>query len=204
MTDSVGRPRATRQYSEDRRQELLAATMSCLARLGPRATTGREICRQAGVSHGLLRHYFANPENLLLETYQQLCDQSLARLEEELNSPSDNPWTTMERLFGVLFAEKWVNSDTMGAWIAFWNLVHCNQDFAQIQEAYRQKLLQLLDDALKHLPPNPGGLPREQSVAILAAVIGGLWLDFSLRPNRLSRDRALELCSQALQQIAPA
>lgn len=27
--------------------------------------TGREICRQAGVSHGLLRHYFQKPDNLL-------------------------------------------------------------------------------------------------------------------------------------------
>ena len=63
------RRRASRQAPDVRRHDLLAATINCLARLGPRGTTGREICRQAGVSHGLLRHYFADPENLLLETY---------------------------------------------------------------------------------------------------------------------------------------
>jgi len=203
MTASAGKPRVTRQYSEDRRQELLAVTLSCLAKLGPRATTGREICRQAGVSHGLLRHYFDNPENLLLETYQQLCDQSLERLERELHTPSDDPWITMERFFEVMFADEATNSDTMGAWIAFWNLVHCNQDFAQIQEAYSQKLRQVLHDALKRLPPNPAGPAQEDSVAILYAIIGGLWLDFSLKPNRLTRDRALELSRLALRQIAP-
>ena len=65
------RRRVRRQAPTVRRQDLLAVTISCLARLGARGTTGREICRQAGVSHGLLRHYFKNPENLLLETYQE-------------------------------------------------------------------------------------------------------------------------------------
>jgi AcrR family transcriptional regulator len=71
------RPRVRRQPPAERRQELLAATVTCLARLGPRGATGREICREAGVSHGLLRHYFANPDNLLLETYRMLWTQYL-------------------------------------------------------------------------------------------------------------------------------
>lgn len=203
MAEPVSKPRGQRQYSEDRRKELLAVTISCLARLGPRATTGREICRQAGVSHGLLRHYFDNPENLLLETYQQLCDHFLERFEQELKSPSDDPWAAMDRFFAVLFSEEWASSDILGAWMAFWTLVRSNEDFAEVGEVYNRKLKRLLDDALSRLPPYPGGLPREDSIAILSAVMDGLWLDFCLSPSRLSRDRALELCSLTLRQIAP-
>lgn len=203
MAEPVSKPRGQRQYSEDRRKELLAVTISCLARLGPRGTTGREICRQAGVSHGLLRHYFDNPENLLLETYQQLCDHFLERFEQELNAPSDDPWENMDRFFAVLFSEEWASSDILGAWMAFWTLVRSNEEFAEVGEAYNRKLKQLLNNALARIPPQPHGIAREDSIAILSAVMDGLWLDYCLSPSRLSRDRALELCSLTLRQIAP-
>jgi AcrR family transcriptional regulator len=203
MTVAVTTPRQPRQDAEDRRQELLAATISCLARLGPKATSGREICRQAGVSHGLLRHYFDNPETLLLEAYQQLCDQFLERFEHEMNAPSDDPWEAMDRFFAVLFSEEWSNSDVLGAWMAFWTLVRTNEEFAEASESFNRRLRTLLDTAFSRLPPSPGGIARGDAVAILSAVMDGLWLDFCLSPSRLSRERALDLCSLTLRQIAP-
>jgi TetR/AcrR family transcriptional regulator, transcriptional repressor of bet genes len=195
--------RTPRHDAEDRRKELLAAAITCLARLGPRATTGREICRQAGVSHGLLRHYFANPDTLLLETYQQLCDHFLERFEEQLLAPPDDPWAALDRFFAVLFSEEWAGSEMLGAWMAFWTLVHSNPEFAEVGDAYNRRLRALLDTACARLPPRPGGIARADSIAILSAVMDGLWLDFCLAPSRLSRQRALELCSLTLRQVAP-
>ncbi|WEK46523.1 MAG: hypothetical protein P0Y56_16175 [Candidatus Andeanibacterium colombiense] len=67
---------------------MLEATKACLVRLGPRATTGHEICRQAGGSHGLLRHYSDNADNLPLETYRTMGDDFLTRFEQELAAPA--------------------------------------------------------------------------------------------------------------------
>lgn len=195
--------RSPRQDAEDRRQELLQVTISCLARLGPKATTGREICRQAGVSHGLLRHYFDNPENLLLETYQQLSDHFLERFEQELLASSDDPWEAMDRFFAVLFSEEWSSSDVLGAWMAFWTLVRTNDEFAEASEAFNRRLRALLGAAFDRLPSQPGGIARDDAIAILSAVMDGLWLDFCLSPSRLSRERALELCSLTLRRVAP-
>ncbi len=202
MAGATTKSRTQRQFAEDRRQELLEVTISCLARLGPRATTGREICRQAGVSHGLLRHYFDNPGNLLLETYQQLCDRFLERFEQELLAPSGDPWEALDRFFAVLFSEEWASSEVLGAWMAFWNLVRTNDEFAEVGEAYNRQLKVLLDNAFARLPATPGALARADAIAILSAVMDGLWLDFCLSPSRLSRERALELCSLTLRQVA--
>lgn len=196
------RPRARRQAPEDRRQDLLAVTISCLARLGPRATTGREICRQAGVSHGLLRHYFNNPDNLLLETYQQLCDHFLVRFEQELAEPERDPWAALDRFFAVLFTDQWASSDILRAWMAFWSLVHTNEEFAEVSEAYNQRLRALLHAALGRLP-RPAGLSADDATVVLSAVMDGLWLDHCLSPTRLSRERALALCSRTLRQLVP-
>jgi AcrR family transcriptional regulator len=197
------RRRARRQSPDVRRQDLLAVTISCLARLGPRGTTGREICRQAGVSHGLLRHYFSNPENLLLETYQELCDSFIQRFAEELQSSEPDPWEALDRFFAVLFSDQWASSEILGAWMAFWALVRTRPEFAEVGDHFNGKLRALLTEAVSRLPARPGRLPITDVAALLSAVMDGLWLDFCLSPTRLPRDRALELCSLALRQLVP-
>ena len=203
--EAPARPRARRrtirQAPDVRRQDLLDVTVSCLARLGPRGATGREICRQAGVSHGLLRHYFSNPDNLLLETYQELCDRMIQRFEEELAIPRDDAWETIDRFFAVLFSEQWSNSEMLGAWIAFWTLVRSNEEFAQVSEDYNRRVRDMLIAAAARLPRGP--LPLEDLAALLSAVMDGLWLDFCLSPERLSRERAMALGRLALRRLAP-
>ena len=196
------RRRAARQAPEVRRQDLLKVTIECLARLGPRGTTGREICRQAGVSHGLLRHYFTNPENLLLETYQQVCDDFIARFEQEMAAPHPDPWEALDSFFAVLFSEEWASAEMLGAWMAFWTLVRSNADFARTSEAFNRRLRELLRTAVSRLPAAER-LPDAEVAAILSAVMDGLWLDYCLSPDRLPREDALALCSKTLRQLVP-
>ncbi|WP_156680697.1 TetR family transcriptional regulator C-terminal domain-containing protein [Sphingomonas profundi] len=199
MTRILARP--ARQAPELRRRDLLEVTMRCLAELGPRGATGREICRRAGVSHGLLRHYFVNPENLLLETYQQLCDHFIARFEAALAEPALDPWAAFDRFFAVLFFDDWASKDILGAWIAFWTLVRGNADFAGVSESYNDRLRALLTSALRRLPGDRP-MPDRQAVPILSAVMDGIWLDFCLAPDRLPPEQALALCNAALRRIA--
>lgn len=195
------RRRASRQAPEVRRQDLLAVTISCLARLGPRGTTGREICRQAGVSHGLLRHYFTNPSNLLLETYQELCDNFIARFQQELEVPHPDPWEGLDSFFAVLFSDEWASSDILGAWMAFWTLVRTDDDFRRTSEAFNDRLKDLLMAGVARLPA--ARIPNTDVAAILSAVMDGLWLEFCLSPRRLPREQALALCSLTLRQLVP-
>jgi TetR/AcrR family transcriptional repressor of bet genes len=202
MADALQpRRRASRQAPDVRRQDLLAVTISCLARLGPRGTTGREICRQAGVSHGLLRHYFTNPSNLLLETYQDLCDNFIARFEQELEFPHDDPWAGLDHFFAVLFSDEWASSEILGAWMAFWTLVRTDEEFARASENFNGRLRGLLQTAVSRLPA--ARIPSADVAAILSATMDGLWLDYCLSPERLPRARALALCSMTLRQLVP-
>jgi TetR/AcrR family transcriptional repressor of bet genes len=196
------RRRASRQAPDVRRHDLLAATINCLARLGPRGATGREICRQAGVSHGLLRHYFTDPENLLLETYLELCNTFIARFAEELRAPDPDPWKALDSFFAVLFSDEWASFDILGAWLAFWTLVRNNQDFAKVSEDFNRRLRELLQAGVARLP-TAGRIPHADVAAILSAVMDGLWLEYCLSPDRLPRERAIELCSLTLRRLVP-
>ncbi len=165
---------------------------------------GAKSRRQGGVSHGLLRHYFVNPDNLLLETYQQLCDHFLARFEAELLTPGADPWEALDHFFSRCCFR--TNGRVRTYWARgwrFWTLVRSNGEFAEVSEDYNRRLRALLDTAFSRLPHKRDGLAREDAIPILSAVMDGLWLDYCLSPSRLSRERALALCSLTLRQIAP-
>jgi AcrR family transcriptional regulator len=200
--DALHSGRRRRQPPAERRQDILAAAVKCLARLGPRGATGREICREAGVSHGLLRHYFDNPDNLLLETYQTLCDQCLDAIEADMAPFADAPWEAIQRIFGELIADRWASPDVLGAWTAFWTLVGTHEEFAAVSAGFYQRLRGLLERAANQLPETERtAMPIEDAIVILLAMMDGLWLEFCLAPQRTSRERAVELFGIAARRI---
>lgn len=189
-----------RQDSALRRQDLLSVTLTCLAELGPRGTTGREICRRAGVSHGLLRHYFRNPQNLLLETYEALCNRFIERFEALLGEADSDPWHTFDRFFAELFSDDWASPELLGAWQAFWTMVRSEPAFAAKNEQFNDRLRALLGSAILRLP-NRGAMPLDEAVAVVSALMDGFWLDMCLAPKRTQRERALGLCKSAIKTL---
>ena len=67
---------------ELRRQELLAATWRVIARTGIVRVTTREIAREAGVSTGVLAHYFADKEELLAAALRLSHQRVYTRIRE--------------------------------------------------------------------------------------------------------------------------
>ena len=60
----------TRKSADTRRDALIAATARCLSTRGADGTSVRAICLEAGVSAGLLRHYFDGIDALVDATYR--------------------------------------------------------------------------------------------------------------------------------------
>ena len=189
--------RVKRESPLVRRKDLLDATVSCLARLGPRGTTGREICRQAGVSHGLLRHYFRNPDNLLFETYEQLCDDMLAHVEAVVAPFEADPWQALHQFFVAVFSDDWASPDIIGAWMVFWQQVRCRDDFAAVSH-------RLLERIVDRVPPHLDRPALADAIAILSAVLDGLWIEYYLSDTRTPHGRCIALCDQAARQLFAA
>jgi TetR/AcrR family transcriptional regulator, transcriptional repressor of bet genes len=199
------KPRVRRESPLVRRGDLLAATVSCLARLGPRGTTGREICRQAGVSHGLLRHYFRNPDNLLLETYEQLCEDMLAHLEAVAAPFAADPWDALHRYFVAVFSDEWASPEIIGAWMVFWQQARSREDFAAVSDAFNVRQRELLERLIACLPvpaaASSPSLPLADAIALLSAVLDGLWIEYYLSDTRTPRARCVALCEAAARRL---
>lgn len=75
-----------REDEETRRAALIRATLDCIAEGGPQAATVRAIALKAGVTPGLIRHYFDTKEELIAAAHETLMttltEASAARLDE--------------------------------------------------------------------------------------------------------------------------
>lgn len=195
------RPRRRRASPLVRRADLVAATVNCLARLGAKGATGREICRQAGVSHGLLRHYFRNPDNLLLETYEQLCEDMLAQLEAAAMPYAADPSEALHRYFVAVFSDDWAGPDIIGAWMVFWQQARSRADFAAVSDSFNMRQRALLERLVAALPARADALPMADAIALLSAVLDGLWIEYYLSDQRTPRERCIALCDAAVRHL---
>jgi AcrR family transcriptional regulator len=93
----------------ERREALLSAAMRVLDRDGMRGLTYRSVAREAGVSHGLVRHHFGSRDALIHEAVLDLAERSLqsTRLEsgtgrlEDLGAGTSRMVTDAQNLPGV-------------------------------------------------------------------------------------------------------
>jgi AcrR family transcriptional regulator len=58
-------PKVNEAYLQARRQQLLDAAMACFSRKGFQETTMQDISREAGVSYGVLYHYFRSKDEII-------------------------------------------------------------------------------------------------------------------------------------------
>ena len=73
-------PRFRRYSSETRAAMLVDASLVCLARGGILDFTIDSICREAGVSRGLITHHFGSKDGLLAAVYATMHDRLLSTI----------------------------------------------------------------------------------------------------------------------------
>ena len=76
---SESRRSFTREDPDSRKEALIRATLSLMAEAGPSAATVRAIADEAGISQGMIRHYFSTKAELVNAAYEvYMADQIAA------------------------------------------------------------------------------------------------------------------------------
>lgn len=185
----TGERRKFRREGEERRRDaLIAAALDLVAEAGPQAATVRAIADRAGVTPGLIRHYFESKEELTRAAYRALMDRMNGANEAVLETAPPAPEARLAAFVVASLRPPVVDPVAFGLWAGFIHKVHSDADIRAVHEAtylgYRDRL-QLLIAAL------PGAadaaLLRHQAIAC-NAVIDGLWLEGSALPEAFGPD----------------
>jgi TetR/AcrR family transcriptional regulator, repressor for neighboring sulfatase len=99
-----------RRTPDQARAEILDAATGVIAERGPDGTSLRQVADAAGVTHGLVAHYFGTYQGLVRAVLQRAIEQQRARIRERMRAEGGIPYATtvMDLLFATLADERYV------------------------------------------------------------------------------------------------
>jgi len=194
-----------REGEEARRAALIRATLDCIAEGGPQAATVRAIALKAGVTQGLIRHYFATKEELIAAAHETLMsgltEASTARLDELPGNP-------LARLAGFVanaVSPPVADPRAMALWAASMQLVPRDAAMRAVHEttylAFRDRLEGMIAEALiaAGKPPRAG---ETRALAIAGnALLDGLWIEASLLPEHFAPGEMKTIAIKAFERL---
>jgi betaine-aldehyde dehydrogenase len=159
-----------------RREQLIEMTIDSLADVGYVESTLTRIGKRAGVSAGLVAHYFADKDGLLEATFRTLVARLGARARARLRQ-AHTPRGRVQAIIDANLAAEEFDRRTGTAWLAFWGQVPHVERLRRVQHVYQRRMLSNLRHALRSL------LDAEEAsslAAMIAAMIDGVWLRAAL------------------------
>jgi AcrR family transcriptional regulator len=190
----------TRESAGTRRADLIEATAAVLAEQGLAGTNVRAICAKAGVSPGLLRHYFDGIDDLVAATYRATSDRMDAIFAEAVEAAGDDPRARLSAYLTASFRPPVTDPELLGAWTAFWALARSDVRMARIHAesyaGYRERLGALLVTC--------GATDAGRLAILLTAMVDGLWLELSLDAESFGAEAAAAMVEQAVNRLVPS
>lgn len=188
-----------RRESEDKRRlALISATLALAAEGGARAATVRAIAERAGVTAGLIRHYFQSKENLVAESFRhhmlRMNDDSLAVLAY---APKD-PLARLAAFIAASMRPPVLDRDAVVRWASFLQETRDNPVMLDIHRqtylAYRDQLQALIAD----LPGERSPDDLRQLAIAANAVIDGLWIEGGTLPDAFARGELVRIALRSI------
>ncbi len=178
-----------RREGEDlRRNELVDATLASIAELGMERTTVREIAIRAGVTPGLIRHYFSGKDELVQAAYRQYVEQLAAYAEKAVAVAGDDPVAKLAAFITGTLSPPVVDQTSLSLWAGFIGTVRTHAAMAEDVHRegyahYRALAETLINEALAAKGRKTARAECARLGIMLNALIDGLWLEGSLSPN---------------------
>lgn len=183
-----------------RKQQLINATLESVAEYGLQNTTIITISKIAGLSSGIISHYFGGKQGLIEATVKYLLEQlKLALLERVSKQP---PLSTVERLKMVIeanFTQLQRSAPATKTWLSFWAQAMHQPDLARLQHINSKRLYSNLLYSFRQLVTDEIAVIASKQTA---AMIDGFWLRSALSQNPEEKFKQAEkLCKKFIDDL---
>ncbi|MCY1291813.1 HTH-type transcriptional regulator BetI [compost metagenome] len=137
----------------------------------------RQIAIRAGVTAGLVRHYFESKDQMVAEAYRAV----IASLTDKASQVEGDPETRLRDFIAINLTEPVADSRSISLWAAFISQVRVDPVLAEIHRegylAFRNTLQELLADFLAAKgKPADAETCRAFAIAI-NGLVDGLWVE---------------------------
>ncbi|MDD8058076.1 MULTISPECIES: transcriptional regulator BetI [Shewanella] len=163
-----------------RQQQLIDATLMSVERHGLQHTTINTISGLAGMSSGIISHYFGGKQGLIEATLKFLLEELKQAL---LAKTSGKTLTAAQRLSIIVeanFTELQRSNAATKTWLSFWSQAMHDPGLARLQNINNHRLYSNLLYSFKQLLPKAEAVNAAKQTA---AIIDGFWLRSALSNN---------------------
>jgi TetR/AcrR family transcriptional repressor of bet genes len=186
-----------------RRSQLIAATLEAVDQVGMGDASIAYIARLAGVSNGIISHYFKDKNGLLDATMRHLMlALSTAVHARRAALEDDSPRAHLRAMIDGNFDDSQVNGPAIKTWLAFWASSMHQPSLRRLQRVNDHRLDSNLCCQFRRVLPVPQARAASRG---LAALIDGLWLRGALSGGSFDTQQAIQIAYDYLdQQLAKA
>lgn len=170
-----------------RREQLIRATFETIDEVGLADATVATIARRAGLSTGIVAHYFGDKDGLLNAAMRQILRELKAAVAGFRSCCGDDARAQLRAIVDGNFDDSQTNGTAMRVWLTFWAASMHQPELARLQRANDQRLFSNLCHQFKRELPHAQARLAARG---LAAMIDGLWLRGSLVGGRFNADTA--------------
>jgi len=183
-----------------RREQLIRATFQTIDEIGMADATVATIAKKAGLSSGIVAHYFGDKDGLLNAAMRQILRELKEAVARYRADVGDDPREQLRAIVDGNFDDSQISSAAMKAWLAFWASSMHQPMLYRLQQVSSRRLLSNIVYEFQR------ALSREEAQEAaygLAALIDGLWLRAALSGKPLDKARAETLAEHFISQYLP-
>lgn len=182
-----------RLSQDDRRRALLEATLDCIAEGGLSAASARRIAQRAGVTAGLIRHYFGSKDEMVLQAYAYFMGQLTEQASDVAGTSGGTANHALAWFVAANLRRPNLSARKVSLWASFIGRAERSADYAAIHRDSYREFLEILE-AMIHPVLTAHGRPADRETCrshaiALNGLIDGLWLEASLDHGLHNPDR---------------
>ena len=190
---------------EQRRGQLIAATMKCIARKGMSSTSIGDVAQEAGLSQGIVNLHFESKDNLLTETLRHLADDYKTRFNKALESSGPDAAGRLLAVMQLDLRPGVIDRQKIAVWFAFWGEVKsrptyrriCNEQDRYYDEVVASLCTEIIADG------NYKNINAASVATALTSITNGMWLSYLISPRAFDRDHAMRAITDLLRRYFP-
>jgi len=177
-----------------RKQQLINAALESVAQYGLQNTTIITISRIAGLSSGIISHYFGGKQGLIEATVKHLLEELKVALLARMTQHPLEPVERLKMIIEANFTPLQRSIPATKTWLSFWAQSMHEPGLARLQHINSKRLYSNLLFSFRQL--------FNEELAIIAskqtaAMIDGFWLRSALSPRPAEEFKlAEELCKR--------
>ena len=190
----------------ERRQQLVDATIRCIAQHGLSAVTMQMVTRDAGLSVGIANLHFESKDNLLKETLRYVAEEyHNGQIDIMEGAEIPDLGARLDALLDFQLGRGVTQRQKMSVWFAYYGEAGARPGYQKIVSTVDKFAAQKLETLFASIIRDGGyqGVDARELATGYSALIDGLHLGLLVTPRELSKRRARSVARDFLRRAFP-